>query len=95
MSDVDECFRAGQVTPRFVAQRREDVFSVEIDGDIVIYDPVQEKSHVLNSTGGLIWQLLDGESPLEQLAEDIAGAFGVSMETVLADMVTLVEDSSN
>ena len=90
MSRDDTGFGVEQVGGDLVPRRREDVFSVEIDGDTVIYDPKLERSHVLNSTAALIWELLDGATALDQLAGELAEAFGVGRDTVLADVVTLV-----
>jgi hypothetical protein len=68
------------------------VVTVEIDGDAVVYDELQETTHLLNPTGAIVWGLLDGETRLDELSADLAEAFGVGVEEVLADLVALVRE---
>ncbi|MGH9297048.1 MAG: PqqD family protein [Acidimicrobiales bacterium] len=76
----------------FVARRREGVVSVEIEGDVILYDEERELSHLLNPSGAIIWQLLDGEASLEELVVDLAEAFHVDTGTVESDVLTLVRE---
>ena len=81
-----------QIGPDFVAHPRREVVTVEIDGDAVVYDELRETTHLLNPTGAIVWRLLDGETRLDELSTDLAEAFGVGVEEVLADVVALVRE---
>lgn len=81
---------AGDIDIHFVARARPDVAWVEIDGEVVAFDPVHTRSYVLNATAGLIWKLLDGSDAIEVLAADLAEAFGADPEQVRSDVVTTV-----
>ena len=85
-------WRVDQIGYDFVAYRRRQVVTVEIEGDAIVYDEVQNATHLLNPTGAIVWRLLDGETPLDELSADLAEAFGASVEEVLADVVALVRE---
>ena len=85
-------WRVNQIGPGFVAHPRREVVTVEIDGDAVVYDELQETTHLLNPTGAIVWNLLDGETRIDELSADLAAAFGVGVEEVLADVVALVHE---
>jgi len=92
MTDEAPHWRVDQIGPDFVAHPRREVVTVEIDGDAVVYDELQETTHLLNPTGAIVWGLLDGETRLDELSADLAEAFGVGVEEVLADLVALVRE---
>ena len=66
--------------------------TVEIDGEAIIYDELQEMAHLLSPTAAIVWGLLDGQSRLEDVAVDLAEAFDVTAEQVLGDVVKLVQE---
>lgn len=92
MANKGPSWRVDQIGPDFVAHPRREVVTVEIDGDAVVYDEPQEKAHLLNPTGAIVWKLLDGEARLDELSADIAEVFEVGVDVVLADVVALVRD---
>ena len=92
MTDEVPRLRVDQIGPDFVAHPRQEVVTVEIDGDAVVYDELHETAHLLNPTGAIVWRLLDGESRLDEVSADLAEVFGVSLEEVLADVVALVQE---
>jgi len=81
-----------QIGPDFVAHPRREVVTVEIDGDAVVYDELQETAHLLNPTGAIVWKLLDGETRLDEISADLAEVFGAGVDEVLADVVMLVQE---
>jgi PqqD family protein of HPr-rel-A system len=92
MTDEAAADRASPVGRGFVPRVRREVAAVEIDGDAVVYNQERGECHLLNSTGALVWQLLDGNTRLDELSADLAEAFGAGFEDVLTDVVTLVEE---
>lgn len=61
-----------------------------IDGELVIFDPVSRAVHQLDPVGAVVWQFLDGRSPMAELVADLAHAFGTAEEQVRADVDALV-----
>lgn len=80
------------IGPHFVAHQRQQVVTVEIEGEVIVYDEVQEVAHLLSPTATIVWELLDGRSRLEEVAVDLAQAFDVSTELVLGDVLKLVQE---
>ena len=56
---------------------RDDLTVVELDGEAVVYDETDHKLHHLNPTGTIIFKLCDGQSTVQEMAEDISAAFEV------------------
>jgi len=80
------------IGPDFVAHRRQQMLTVEIDREAIVYDELQEVAHLLSPTAAIIWDLLDGRSRLDEVAVDLAQAFDASTEQVLADVLKLVQE---
>jgi hypothetical protein len=59
---------------------------------LVVHDPDNGQSYVLNATGRVIWSLCDGERTCGAIAEELSVAFGVDTAVVLPDVVALVDD---
>jgi hypothetical protein len=78
----------GVIDAGFAAARRPGLAWVILDR-AVVYDPGSGRVVRLNASGSLLWQVLDGERPLRDLAAEIAAAYGSSRGTVEADVVAL------
>lgn len=61
-----------------------------IGDEIVLYRVADAASLVLNSTAGLLWQCLDSTSPLTDILDDLADAFGADRAEVEKDCVPVV-----
>lgn len=70
----------------WVPRRRSEVSWREIDGDIVILRSDVHASYLLTASGALLWQVFDGASSIEEVAEDVATAFGAALASVRADI---------
>ena len=60
--------------------------TVIVNGDAVVYAGGQV--HVLNPQAALVWQSCDGRVSVTELAEELAGSFGVERDAVLPDVVS-------
>lgn len=72
--------------------RRPQVASEELDGETVLFDGRTGALHVLNAVGGVVWDCLDGDVNLGDLADELADAFGTDPAVVRADIFALVDD---
>lgn len=59
--------------------------------EVVVAQPSHAMAFVLDPAGAVLWQCLDGASPLSAVFDDIAAAFGVSVEQVAADCVPVLQ----
>jgi len=84
--------RAADIGAEYVACRRREVAGAEIDGDVVLYDELQETTHLLNQTGAIVWSLLDGSSRIDEIASELAEAYAAPADAVLADVLALVRE---
>jgi hypothetical protein len=78
------------VDPSVVLRPAEGVVWVGIADELVVYRAVRPDSFVLNTVAGLLWQCLDGSSPLADIFDDLADAFGTERSNVETDCVPVV-----
>lgn len=57
---------------------------------LVVTDEVTGASVTLDALGAIVWQCLDGRSPLREIARDIAEVFGAPRDRVGSDVLGLV-----
>jgi Coenzyme PQQ synthesis protein D (PqqD) len=83
---------AGSLDAEFAPARAASVYSVEIDGELVLLDEHEDRLHHLNPTASLVWSCFDGEARVRDLARDISGELGLSYELILTDTVRIVRE---
>ena len=55
-----------------IKARSEGLIIKELDGELAIYDEREHRAHELNETAAAVWRRCDGETPLDQIAAEIA-----------------------
>jgi hypothetical protein len=75
--------------PRIVARKSGDEYIL-----VPITDNVanMEAVYTMNSTAAFIWDNIDGEKTLEDIAGVVSGEYDTDMSTALDDVVELVND---
>jgi hypothetical protein len=68
---------------------RDDLAVVEIDGDLVVYDPVHLESHVLSGGAVIVWVELDGQS-VDGLTERVAARVGLAVDDIADEVESVV-----
>jgi len=79
-----------QVTASYVAQPRSDVSLVEV-GDEAVLVAGWDLAMALNETARLIWERLDGQTTLGEVAANLAEQAGADPQSVLSDVAGFVE----
>jgi PqqD family protein of HPr-rel-A system len=74
----------------FAPAPRSSVASVELEGETVIYDVASGVSHLLNATVTAVWRGMDGDTTLDELAVDLAAAYGATETQVRDDVIAHV-----
>lgn len=70
--------------------RRSDVEHVDVDGELILWDPRTREVHRLDPVGSLLWAFFDGEASVDDLAADAADVWGVERDAALAAVRALV-----
>jgi hypothetical protein len=65
--------------------------TVELDGEALIYHLGTGEVHRLDRVGAIVWQLLDGQTPVDVLVADLAAAFNVDPGVVRGDVEELLD----
>ncbi len=76
--DIDE-----RSAPRTVT----DVLDVEVDGERLVIGGPWGGARILNPTGALMWEFLDGEASIDDLIDDFADATGTPRKVVRDDLL--------
>jgi hypothetical protein len=85
-----------EATPDAVIARRADVVLREVAGERLLV-PIHRDAadlravFVVTGIGAFIWELLDGERPLEAVLAAILARYDVSVEQAQADLRSFVE----
>ena len=68
------------------------VLETEMGNDISLYDPIEERVTVLNTTASDIWRLLDGSTSISDITEMLSRAYEeVDQSRVRKDVQATVE----
>ena len=74
-----------------VLQRQHEVAWRLIDGEAVVITPVDSTMHSLNDTGTRIWEAIDGQRSLKEVAQLLATEFEVDRDRAQKDTLWFVE----
>ena len=83
---ADELISPTDIDGAFRPRRAPSVAFTELDGEVVLYDEDTGHTHLLNPTAGVLWQCFDGEATLDELAADVAEAYGIDPEVAADDV---------
>src|SRR4051794_27177186 len=76
----------------YVPTRASSVYTVELDGEAVLLDEDANRLHHLNHSAALLWACFDGHAPVRGLAAEISEELHLPYDSVLADMVRVVQE---
>jgi len=68
------------------------VVSRMVDGEAVLVDPKQGMVRVLNPAGAHIWEMIDGQRAVAELAASIAAEYDIEAPRAQADTVAFCDD---
>jgi hypothetical protein len=89
-SDSTEGPAADDLVLTSVVGPRDGVQQHELGESTVLLNPATGATVALDTTGSLVWSVLDGSSRLEEIVTDLADVFGVPREVVGPDVLELV-----
>jgi PqqD family protein of HPr-rel-A system len=71
---------------------RQDLDVVELDDELVLYDPVRDEVHYLNSAAAIVFQLCDGSATVREMAGEIARPLGIPEKRIERQVRTLLKE---
>lgn len=78
--------------PETIYRKKEGISSRRLGRDLMLYDQTRDKVHVLNETGALIWELLDGKNSLPDIEKIFIKQFpDTKPEEISRDIKDVIE----
>lgn len=75
-----------------IYKKKDNISSRKLGSDLMLYDGDNDKVHVLNETGAIIWELLDGTNALIQIENKLKEYFkDTSKENISKDLTEIIE----
>lgn len=78
-------------TPDRIPCRVQGAESSGLGRELVILDPAGRMLRALNASGARIWELVDGQRTVQQIADALAAELRAEPDRVLRDTVALIE----
>jgi PqqD family protein of HPr-rel-A system len=73
-------------------RKRSDVLELDMGDGFILYNHDSSLVHHLNPTAAVVWQVLDGEATVERLAEEIADEYGLPVDNVQMQIISLIAE---
>jgi len=86
----EELLQPDSIEADYKPTHRASLASIEIDGEGLLFDEDRGAWHFLNPVAQLIWSFCDGTGSIEEIARDMADAFGEDYDTVVTGVVETV-----
>ncbi|MDK2766920.1 MAG: PqqD family protein [Sphingomonas sp.] len=64
-----------------------------VAGELAIYDARDGQYHVLNPSAAAIWTAIAAETPVAQIATDLAARHGIAVDAIRADVDAFITDA--
>jgi hypothetical protein len=77
--------------------RNHDVVNRTIAGETILV-PIKNHTgnlgsiYTLNEVGGLIWQMIDGNTPLQKIVESVVATYEITVDEALQDVSTFLNN---
>ncbi len=71
-------------------RRREDLLIREVEDELLVYDPRSGETFLLNETAATIFDLLDGQTPIPLIAQEVLAVLPADPEIVRADVEGII-----
>ncbi len=82
----------GGVNVSSLPMRRADIVRRNVEEELVLFDPENQRAHFLNPTADLIWELCDGARSVENIAEKVTSRFEVAPARAMEDVRGTLEE---
>lgn len=66
--------------------RSEGIVTIEVDGELLIYDRIRDRAHCLNETAATVWKLCDGRTSAPVLTRSVSKALRVPVRDIVIQL---------
>ncbi len=73
-----------------IVARRDELVTVTVAGTVVVHDPFEDRYVRLSSSAALLWERLDPEARIDELAGRLVERYDIPSERAADDVRTLV-----
>jgi len=73
-------------------KQQEEIVSDEVAEEAVLVSPAEAQVRMLNEVGSRIWALADGSKTLQEIADQLAAEYEVSVEQAAADVLAFASE---
>jgi hypothetical protein len=70
---------------------RADLIARQIDEDFAVYDPITDRTSILNLAASVVLELCDGHHTLEEIASELCRLFTLDADTATRDVQGALE----
>lgn len=75
-----------------IYKQKESISTRKLGSDLMLYDKEADKVHILNETGALVWELLDGKLNIADIEKIFIQKFpGTKHEDISADINEIIK----
>lgn len=79
--------------PRAMIRPAPEISWPPVSGELAIYDARDGQYHVLNPSAAAIWTAIAAETPVAQIAADLAARHGIAVDAMQADVDRFIADA--
>lgn len=91
VSAVDAGIDADTIDGSFVPRPKDNLVSIEIDGETVLVEGDRLGVSHLDAIGTIVWSTFDGSATIQEIAEALADVFAAPLEVVRTDVLDLAK----
>ena len=74
----------------FIPVKKAEILELDMGDGFIVYNHESNLVHHLNPSASIMWQLLDGEATVKDLAEEIAHEYQLELERVRYEVAGLI-----
>ena len=75
-----------------IYKQLEECLLEDMDGELLLYNPINSTTLHLNGPSAIVWNLCDGEVTVQQMIDAVREAYPDQSEQIEADIVSVVKD---
>ena len=75
-----------------IYKQLEECLLEDMDGELLLYNPINSTTLHLNGPSAIVWNLCDGEATVQQMIDAVREAYPDQSEQIEADIVSVVKD---
>ncbi len=75
-----------------IPQKNDTITEKILDDEIVLYNPANHNIHSLNKTAGILWNLCDGKTPINEMIKYLQESCKGDQRVIEIDVLTTFEE---